>query len=142
MVELLAQEGQPDPSRLFDSLESHSIILSEEVSSLRTEYSLEREPVLQGYLDTTVSQVVKGIGHVLGKHTLDDDDSIIVNSVVELSCSVFDRLYSREWLNYWDITAALEMIDRPVFIGLGLSVPVYKKEANGEVTPLANPLRY
>ena len=93
-------------------------------------------------MDTTVSQVVKGIGHVLGKHTLDDDDSIIVNSVVELSCSVFDRLYSREWLNYWDITAALEMTDRPVFIGLGLSVPVYKKEANGEVTPLANPLRY
>jgi hypothetical protein len=33
-VELLAKKGQPDPSCLFNSLESHSIILSEEVSSL------------------------------------------------------------------------------------------------------------
>ncbi|KAH8760754.1 hypothetical protein BGZ57DRAFT_770046 [Hyaloscypha finlandica] len=140
-VELLAQEGQPDPSRLFDSLESHSIIPSEEVSSLRTEYGLEREPVLQGHLDTAVDQVVEGIGHVLGKHTLDDDDSIMVNGAVELSCGVFDRLRSREWLNCWDIAAALEMTDRPVFVRLGLSVPLHKKEANGEVTPLPNPLR-
>jgi hypothetical protein len=41
-VKLLAQEGQPDPSRLFDSLKTDSIIPSEEVSSLRTEYGLER----------------------------------------------------------------------------------------------------
>jgi hypothetical protein len=59
-VELLAQEGQPDLSRLFDSLESHSIILSEEVSSLRTEYGLERVSrylvwVLDIYTNTTYS---------------------------------------------------------------------------------------
>jgi hypothetical protein len=41
-VELLAKEGRPDLSRFFDSLESHSITLSEEVSSLRAEYGLER----------------------------------------------------------------------------------------------------
>jgi hypothetical protein len=41
-VELLAKEGRPDLSRLFDSLESHSITPSEEVSSLRAEYGLER----------------------------------------------------------------------------------------------------
>jgi hypothetical protein len=41
-VELLAKEGRPDLSRFFDSLESHSITPSEEVSSLRTEYGLER----------------------------------------------------------------------------------------------------
>ena len=63
----------------------------------------EQEPVLQGHLDTAVGQVVKGIGHVLGKHTLDDDDSIMVNGAVELSCSVFDRLRSREWLNYLEL---------------------------------------
>jgi hypothetical protein len=59
-VELLAQEGQPDPSRLFDSLESHSIIPSEEVSSLRTEYGLERVSrylvwVLDTYTNATCS---------------------------------------------------------------------------------------
>jgi hypothetical protein len=52
-----------------------------------------------GCLDTAVDQVVEGIGHVLGKHTLGDDDSIIANGAVELSCGVFDRLRSREWLN-------------------------------------------
>ena len=41
-VELLAKEGRPDLSRFFDSLESHSIASSKEVSSLRAEYCLER----------------------------------------------------------------------------------------------------
>ena len=92
-------------------------------------------------MDTTVDRVVEGIGHVLGKHTLGDDDSIMVNGAVELSCGVFDRLRSREWLNCWDIAAALEMTDRPVIVRLVLSVPLHKKDANGEVTPLSNPLR-
>jgi hypothetical protein len=91
-------------------------------------------------LDTAVGQVVEGIGHVLGKYTLDNNDSIMVNGVVELLYGVFDRLRSKGWLNCWDIAAALEMTDRPVFIRLGLSVPLYKKEANGEATPLQNPL--
>jgi hypothetical protein len=41
-VELLAKEGRPDLSRFFDSLESHAIAPSEDVSSLRAEYGLER----------------------------------------------------------------------------------------------------
>jgi hypothetical protein len=92
-------------------------------------------------LDTAVARVVEGIGHVLGKHTLGDDDSIMVNGAVELSCGVFDRLRSREWLNFSDIAAALEMTDRPAFVRLGFSVPLHKKDANGEVTPISNPLR-
>jgi hypothetical protein len=62
-------------------------------------------------LDTTVDRVVEGIGRVLGKHTLSDDDSIMVNGSVELSCGVFDRLRFKEWLNCWDIAAALEIDD-------------------------------
>ena len=89
---------------------------------------------------TAVARVVEGIGHVLGKHTLSNNDSIIVNGAVELSCSVFDRLRSKEWLDFSDIAAALEMTDRPIFVRLGLSVPFHKK-ANGEVTPISNPLR-
>jgi hypothetical protein len=95
----------------------------------------------QGWLDTTFDRVVKRISHVLGKHTLDDNDSIMVNGVVELSCGVFNRLRLREWLNCWDIAAALEMTDRPPFVRLGLSIPLYKKDANGKVIPLSNPLR-
>ena len=41
-VELLTREGRPDLSRFFDSLESYSITSSEEVSSLRADYGLER----------------------------------------------------------------------------------------------------
>jgi hypothetical protein len=40
-VELLAQEGQPDPSRLFDSLESHSIILDSSEISTFSNFSLD-----------------------------------------------------------------------------------------------------
>jgi hypothetical protein len=92
-------------------------------------------------LDTAIEQVVEGIGHVLSKHSLGDNDSIMVNGAVELSCGMFDRLRSKEWLNCWDIAAALEMTDRPVCVKLGLSIPLHKKDANGEVTPLSKPLR-
>jgi hypothetical protein len=101
----------------------------------------KQEPVPQGCLDTAVDRVVEGIGHILGKHTLSDGDSIIVNGAVELLYGVFDRLRSKEWLNFCDIAAALEMTDRPVFVRLGLSIPLHKKDANGDVTPLSNPLR-
>jgi hypothetical protein len=101
----------------------------------------QQEPVPQGCLDTAIEQVVEGIGHVLGEHSLYDNDSIMVNGAVELSCGMFDRLRSKDWLNCWDIAAALEMTDRPVFVKLGLSIPLHKKDANGEVTPLSNPLR-
>ena len=157
-VELLAEEGRPDLSRFFNSLEAHSITSAEGVSRLRAEYGLEtvswcliwlwahtliqeQEPIPRDCLNTAIDRVVKGISHVLGKHPLSEDDSIIVNGITELLCGVFDRVRSREWLNCWDITAALEMTDRPGFIRLGLSVPLYKKDTNGEVTPLSNPLR-
>ena len=65
----------------------------------------------------------------------------MVNGAIELSCGLFDRLRSQEWLNCWDIAAALEMTDRPVFVRLGLSVPLQKNDANGEATRLSNPLR-
>jgi hypothetical protein len=54
----------------------------------------QQELVPQGCLDTAIDQVVEGIGHVLSKHTISDNDSIIVNGAVELSCGVFDRLRS------------------------------------------------
>jgi hypothetical protein len=91
-------------------------------------------------LDTAIERVVEEIGHVFGKHPLDEDDSIMVNGIVELSYGMFDRLRSREWLNCWDIAVALEMTNRPVFVQLGLSVPLHEKDANGKVTPISNPL--
>lgn len=100
-----------------------------------------QEPVLQGCLDAAIDRVVKETGHVLGKHPLGKDDFIMVNSAIELSCGMFDKLRSKEWLNCWDIAAALEMTNRLVFVRLGLSIPLHKKDANGEVIPLSNPLR-
>ncbi len=41
-VELLVKTGQPDLSRFFESLESHAITTSKEVSSLRAKYGQER----------------------------------------------------------------------------------------------------
>lgn len=101
----------------------------------------QQEPVPQGCLDTAIEQVVEGIGNILGKHKLGDDNSIIVNSSVELLYGVFDRLCLRAWLNDWDIAAALEMTDRPLFVRLGLSVLLHKEDAYSEVTHLLNPLR-
>jgi hypothetical protein len=69
------------------------------------------------------------------------NDSLMVNGVAELLYGVFNRLRSKEWLNFCDIAAALEITDRPVFVRLGLSILLHKKDTNGEVTPLSNPLR-
>ncbi|KAL5318079.1 hypothetical protein ACEPPN_015183 [Leptodophora sp. 'Broadleaf-Isolate-01'] len=138
-VRLLAEEGRPDLSRFLNSLESRSIAPSREISRLRAEYGFEKEPVPQSYLDTALDRVIEGVSHVLGKHPLGENDSVIVNGAVELSGGVFDRLRSREWLNCWDIAAALEMTDRPVLVHLGLSIPLHRKDANGEVTLISNP---
>ncbi|KAH6690813.1 hypothetical protein BKA61DRAFT_684491 [Leptodontidium sp. MPI-SDFR-AT-0119] len=133
------EEGRPDLSRFLDSLESRSIAPSREISSLRAEYGFEKEPVPQSCFDTALDSVIEGVSHVLGKHPLGENDSVIVNGAVELSGGVFDRLRSREWLNCWDIAAALEMTDRPVLVHLGVSIPLHRKDANGEVTPISNP---
>lgn len=92
-------------------------------------------------MDAAVNQVVKRISRVLGKHTLNDNDSIMVNNAVELPCSVFNRLRSENWLHCWDITAALEITNRPVFVKLGLGIPLHRKDANSEITPVLHPLR-
>jgi len=43
-----------------------------------------------------LDRVIEGVSHVLGKHPLSENDSVIVNGAVELSGGVFDRLCSRE----------------------------------------------
>jgi hypothetical protein len=93
-------------------------------------------------LDTTIGQVIKGIGYILDKYIFDNNNSIIINSIVKLLYSIFNRLYSKEWLNYWDIIAALEITNRLVFIRLGLSISFYKKEVNGKAISFSNSLYY
>jgi hypothetical protein len=93
-------------------------------------------------LDTTINQVIKGIGHILGKYILNNNNSIIVNNIVKLLYNIFNRLCFRKWLNYWDIIITLEITNRPVFIRLGLNIPLYKKEVKGKIIPLPNPLYY
>jgi hypothetical protein len=101
----------------------------------------QQELVPQGYLDTAVNRIIERISHVLGKETISDNDTMIVNGAAELLCGMFNRLRSKEWLHCWDITAALEMTDRPVFAKLGPSIPLHNKDANGKITPLLTPLR-
>ncbi|CAM6002786.1 unnamed protein product [Sphagnum balticum] len=153
-VELLAKE---DLSRFLDSLVLCSVIPPTKVLSLRAEYRLERvswclvvwrfaltpsqEPVPQGCLAVVIENVVEGIGHVLGKHPLFKDDSVVINGSAELTYGMFDRLRSQAWLNNWDIAAALEITNRPEFVQLGLSIPLHKADANGDVTPILNPFR-
>ncbi|KAH7305380.1 hypothetical protein BKA65DRAFT_486024 [Rhexocercosporidium sp. MPI-PUGE-AT-0058] len=127
-VRLLAEEGRPDLSRFLNSLESLSIAPSREISSLRAEYGFEKEPVPQSCLDTALDRVIERVSHVLGKHPLGENDSVIVNGVIKLLGGVFDRLRSREWLNCWDIAAALEMTDRPVLVHFGVSILLHRKD--------------
>ena len=61
-VELLAKEGRPDLSRFFDSLESHSITPSEEVSSLRAEYGRERVSRYLVWILDTYTNATTGTG--------------------------------------------------------------------------------
>jgi hypothetical protein len=105
--------------------------------SIATVYAHSQE--IEGWLDTAIDRVVEEIGHAFGKHPLDKDGSIIVNGTVELPYDIFKRLRSREWLNCWDIAAALEMTDRPVFVRLGLSIPLHEEDENSKVTPISKP---
>jgi hypothetical protein len=107
----------------------------------RSTLTQSQEPVPRGCLATAIESVVEGIGHVLGKHPLVEDDSVVINGSVELAYGMFDRLRSREWLNCWDIAAALEMTDRPAFVQLGLSIPLHDVDAKGDVTTILNPFR-
>ncbi|KAH7310352.1 hypothetical protein BKA65DRAFT_518923, partial [Rhexocercosporidium sp. MPI-PUGE-AT-0058] len=100
---------------------------------LITSINKSQEPVPQSCLDTTLDRVVEGVSHVLGNHPLGEDDSVVVNNIVELLSGFFDRLRSKEWLNYWDIAAALEMTNRPAFVHLGINILLHKKDANGKI---------
>ena len=91
-------------------------------------------------MNTALDRVVEGVSHVLGKHPLGENDFVVVNGAVELSGGFFYRLRSREWLNDWDIAAALEMTDRPVLVHLGVSIPLHRKDANGGITLISTPL--
>ena len=99
-----------------------------------------QEPVPQRCLDNAIDRAVEQICRVLGKRPLDQEDSTLVNGTVELSYSMFDRLRSKAWLSCWDITAALNMTDRPASVKLGLSVPLHEEHTNSENTPHPNPL--
>ena len=91
-------------------------------------------------MESVIDRVNEEIHQVLGENSRDDTDFIIVNGV-ELSCSMLDRLRTRKWLKCWDIGTALEMADRPVFVKLGISIPLHKEDVNGEVAPIPNPFR-
>lgn len=95
----------------------------------------------QGCLETAIVRVVREIGQVYGEHLLGEKDAIIINSRVEIPCGMFDKLRFWDWLNCWDIAAALEIADRLVCVKLSLSIPLHKKDTNDRVTPLSNPLR-
>lgn len=92
-------------------------------------------------MDIAIEHAVEKIGHVLGKHSLGKDDSLVLNGAIELSHGMFDRLRSGEWLNCWHIAAALEMTDRPMFVQLDISIPLHKRDVNGKFTPISNAFR-
>jgi hypothetical protein len=47
----------------------------------------------EGILNTAVDRLVKDISsRVLGKRTLEDNDSVAINNGAELPCDIFDRL--------------------------------------------------
>jgi len=70
-----------------------------------------QESLPRDCLDTALDCVVEGLSHFLGKHTLGENGSVIVNGAFELSSGVFNRLHSKEWLNFQDITATQQLIE-------------------------------
>jgi hypothetical protein len=89
-------------------------------------------------LSSSIDGVLEGIAHALGKQSLAKNDHVIVNRI-ELEYRMLDRLRSRDWLKYWDIAAALEIKDKPVFVQLGLSILLYEVDTDREAIPVSNP---
>ncbi|KAH8587331.1 hypothetical protein B0O99DRAFT_642099 [Bisporella sp. PMI_857] len=138
-VKLLVQKGQPDLAQFLNLLDFHSIMPLREITNLRAEYGLEREPVPQSYMEMALDQLVEKISHMLGKNSLSDDDSIMVNGETELLCGMFDRFRFKKWLKCYDIAVALAMTDIPAFMKVGRSISLHKKDRKGKVTALSEP---
>jgi hypothetical protein len=68
---------------------------------------------------------------VLGKHKLEDDDSVAVDGGVELSCNMFNMLRQDNWFDAWLLMAGMKMSDKPSFVRYGYSVPLNQFERFG-----------
>ena len=90
-------------------------------------------------LNFIFNRVIGQINYILGKHNLGENDSFRINDV-ELSYGMFKRLYSKIWLDAWDIHFALKMIKRPAFVHLGYSIPFHEKGINGKGKYIKRPL--
>jgi hypothetical protein len=88
-----------------------------------------------------VNQLVEAVStQVLGKHTLEDNDSVVVNDGPELPCNIFDKLRKGQRFDAWTIMAAMQISDKPSFVRYGYSVPLDEIGKNRRMRAIAAPL--
>ena len=77
---------------------------------------------------------------MLDKENFDDGDSVMVNGAVDLPCAAFAQLRSGQRLDMWIIAAAMELIDKPLYVRYGYSVPLDDLDENGNIFSIQQPL--
>jgi hypothetical protein len=158
-VKLLVDEGRPNLSSFFASLESNLVVTSEEASRLYADFGLEtvsgdptfarrvrliRRPCKQdalpaGSLDADVDRLVEKARELLGKQEFGEYDCIMINGEVDFPCDSLHRLRPGRWLDMWSIAAAMEMTDKHRSVRYGLSVDLDEVKEDG-VVPKLRPL--
>jgi hypothetical protein len=97
--------------------------------------------MLQGTLNAAVNRLVEEVSsRVLSKRKLEDDDSVMLNNRVELSCNIFRRLRQREWFDAWTIIVAMQILDKPLFVRHGYSVLLDEFRRNSRMKSVKRPL--
>lgn len=156
----MINEGHPDLHAFYDALKKEKLVSEEEFQELHVTFALDgvsdhwprtdheliklfspQDAMPIGILNAAVDQLTEDVStKVLGKHKLEDDDSVAVGNRVEYSCDIFRRLRQGEWFDAWTIKAAMQISDRPFFVRYGHSVPLDELGRNNRMNPVKKPL--
>ncbi|KAK4233952.1 hypothetical protein C8A03DRAFT_38303 [Achaetomium macrosporum] len=138
-VQLLVDEGRPNLSSFFASLESNLVVTPEEASRLYADFGLETNALPAGSLDADIDRLVEKVRDLLGKQEFGEYDYIMINGEVNFPCDSLHRLRPGRWLDMWSIAAAMEMTDKHRSVRYGLSVDLDEVKEDG-VVPKLRPL--
>jgi hypothetical protein len=159
-LEQLVHEGRPDLHAFYAALKEERLVSGDEFRQLgvtfaldgvssfgfRRDYKLIRsfstqDTLPEGILNAAVDRLVEDVStKVLGKHPLEDNDSVAINDGVELPCNIFNKLRQGQWFDAWTIMAAMQISDKPSFVRYGYSVPLDEPGRNGRMKPVQRPL--
>ncbi|KAL2782867.1 hypothetical protein BJX66DRAFT_319638, partial [Aspergillus keveii] len=140
-LKLLIENGTPDLAAFFENLVDSRLVIDNELRELQVEFPLGSRSLLDATLDTAIDHLVELVStKVLNKATPESGDTVAINSSIELSCEIFNRLRPGKWLDSWTIMALMQISDRPAYVKYDLSIPLDEPGSDGQIRQIKRPL--